>query len=115
MDNNQTNNIQPMQPYQVNGNQPIPNTMQTAPTQQPNMERINTNQNINQANIQQQMQTIPTVDQSKQEFITNQQSTTEGKKEEKKNGPNIAFIVILFIIIFASMFFLFPYLLNVLG
>jgi len=60
------------------------------------------------------MQTIPTVEQSKQEFINNTQTNSSVKKEEKKDGPNIAFIVILFVIIFASIFFLFPYLLKVL-
>lgn len=65
-------------------------------------------------NTQQQMQNIPTVEQSKQEFINNTQANNQIKKEEKKDGPNIVFIVILFIIIFAAIFFLFPYLLEVL-
>ena len=36
-------------------------------------------------------------------------------KEDKSEGPNLTFIIILFVIIFAAIFFLFPYLLNVLG
>ena len=82
---------------------------------QPPMQQVNVANNTNPASIQQQMNSIPTVDQDKKEFITNTQATTEVKTETKKNGPNIAFIVILFIIIFASIFFLFPYLLDLLG
>lgn len=63
---------------------------------------------------QQIMQNIPTVDQSKQEFINNTQVNSLSKKEEKKEGPNITFIIILFAIIFASIFFLFPYLQKIL-
>lgn len=64
--------------------------------------------------MQQQMQTIPTVDQSKEAFIDNTQANSTAKKQAKKDGPNWAFIIILFIIIFASIFFLFPYLLKTL-
>ena len=69
-------------------------------------------QDINALSTQQQMQNIPTVEQSKQDFISNTQAISEEKKEEKKDEPNIAFIIILFVIIFASIFFLFPFLLK---
>ena len=62
--------------------------------------------------IQQPIQNVPTVEQSKQEFINNTQSLNSQKKEEKKEGVNYTFIIILFIIIFASIFFLFPFLLK---
>ena len=68
----------------------------------------------NNASVQQQMQVIPTVEQSKQEFINNTQANNTIKKEENKEGPNITFIAILFAIIFAAIFFLFPYLIKVL-
>ena len=61
---------------------------------------------------QQQMQSIPTVGQNMQDFISNTQEASTAKKTEKKNGPNILFIVILFVVIFAAIFFLFPYLLE---
>lgn len=72
---------------------------------------------ITDSNIynQQQMQTIPTVEQNKQDFINNTQVNSTVEKEDKKEGPNITFIVILFVIIFAAIFFLFPYLLKILG
>ena len=71
------------------------------------------NININSdSNVQQQMQSIPTVDQNRQEFINNTQANNVVKKQEKKSGPNIVFIIILFAIIFAAIFFLFPYLLE---
>ena len=59
-------------------------------------------------NTQQQMQNIPTVDQSKQEFISNTQNITEQKKENKSEKANWTFIIILFIVILAAVFFLFP-------
>ena len=70
------------------------------------------NQTINTINTQQQLQSIPTVEQSKQEFINNAQNLNTEKKIEKKEGVNYIFIIILFVIIFAAIFFLFPLLLN---
>ena len=75
-----------------------------------------TTNNINSINtVQQEMQNIPTVEQNKQDFINNTQINSTVKEEPKKEGPNIAFIVIIFLIIFAAMFFLFPFLLKTLG
>ena len=88
---------------------PVPNTQTTAiPTIQPVVANRN-------ASIQQQMNSIPTIDQDTQQFINNTQAVNTVKKEERKEGPNIIFIVILFVIIFAAIFFLFPYLLNIIG
>ena len=93
-------------------NQPVqPQTtvqMPAAQNIQPNLQ----NSNIT---IQQQMNSIPTVDQNAQQFMQNTQATTVVKKEDKKEGPNTIFIVILFAIIFAAIIFLFPYLLNIIG
>lgn len=88
----------------------------TAQIVQPTPVTVESEQNItsNTINAQQQMQSIPTVEQSKQEFINNTQENNTIKKDEKKEGPNVAFILILFAIIFAAIFFLFPYLLEVL-
>lgn len=78
-----------------------------------NSNQINPNLNQNTQSMQNtivnQMQSIPTVDQSKQAFIDNTQSMTSEKKNEKKEGINYTFIIILFVIILASIFFLFPY------
>lgn len=118
---NQTQTV-PVQP------QPIPtiNPVETVSTPQPMpivepiqpVPAVETpQQNINQnvaINTQQQMQNIPTVEQSKQEFINNTQTNNIANNEEKKSSFNITFIVILFIIIFAAIFFLFPYLIKVL-
>ena len=125
MNNNQMN-FDPMtgQPINQNinnmNNVAVPNQVQQVYTQPippvqpvPTVEPVPTVDNI--VNTQQQMQNIPTVEQSKQEFINNTQANNTVKKEEKKDGPNIAFIVILFVIIFAAILFLFPYLLDVLG
>ena len=58
--------------------------------------------------VQNEFQNIPRVEQSQEEFINNVQSVNTEKKEEKKDKINYTFIIILFIIIFASIFFLFP-------
>lgn len=115
-------NIQSLQTQPTPQVQPVPTQIQTDATVQsvPTVElvqtiptQISTVNNI--VNPQQQMQTIPTIEQSKQDFINNVQTNNTINKEEKKDGPNITFIVILFVIIFAAIFFLFPYLLKVLG
>ena len=69
---------------------------------------------IQNSNIQamNQMQNIPTVEQSKEQFIDNTQSISTEKKEEKSGSVNYVFIIILFVIIFAAIFFLFPILLE---
>ena len=54
----------------------------------------------------------PTVEQSAQEFINTIQNTGTVKKETKKDGVNYVFIIILFLIVIASIYFLFPLLLN---
>lgn len=126
MDNSQMN-FDPMtgQPINKNTNNSnmVPNNGMTIPieqnsiqnslpTQTENVNNINVTPSIEPSitNVQQSMQNIATVEQSKQEFIENTQANSSAKKEEKKDGPNIAFIIILFVIIFAAIFFLFPYL-----
>lgn len=123
MDNNQINfdpmTGQPINQNLNNNNTVVPNQAQpvnvqpVAPVQPvPAVEPV---QPIPVVDEQQQIQNIPTVEQSKQEFIDNTQANNTAKKEEKKDGPNIAFIVILFVIIFAAIFFLFPYLMDIIG
>lgn len=110
MNNNQMN-FDPMTGQPINQNiTTIPNQVQTTNSQ----TTQSVQQPANNINIQQQLQSIPTVEQTKQEFINNTQAENVVKKEEKQDGPNIVFIIILFIIIFAAIFFLFPYLMKVL-
>lgn len=124
--NNQNNTVaqNPMQPIphieQIPTAQPVAPNLDT-PGQVLNIEptvQLKVNQTIstadNSINTQQQMQSIATVEQSTQDFINNVQANSTEKKEEKKDGPNIAFIIILFAIIFAAIIFLFPYLLKTL-
>ena len=76
-------------------------------------DSINTNTQQNmQQNIINQMQAIPTVGQDKQAFINNTQMLSTERKEEKKQGINYVFVIILFVLIFASIIFLFPFLLK---
>ena len=65
--------------------------------------------------VQEQMRSIPTVEQNAQQFMDNTQATTVVKKEEKKKGPNIILIIVLFAVIFAAILFLFPYILENFG
>ena len=110
MNNNQMN-FDPMTGQPINQNiTTIPNQVQTTNSQ----TTQSVQQPANNINIQQQLQSIPTVEQTKQEFINNTQAENVVKKEEKEDGPNIVFIIILFVIIFAAIFFLFPYLMKVL-
>lgn len=91
---------------------------QTVPTQQPvqAVGQLATPVQNNTASINQQMQAIPNVEQNVQSFVENTQAAnTINDNSEKKGSLNIVFIIILFAIIFAAMFFLFPYLLKRLG
>ena len=99
----QSTQVQPQQPQVVQPVQQPINQVQPQITEQPVQ---------NNTVIQQPMQSVPTVEQSKQDFINNTQALTPEKKEEKKDGVNYAFIIILFVVIFAAIFFLFPILLK---
>lgn len=109
----QTENIQVVSTPQVESTNETNQVTQTEVTQSTANTQQQTIENVN--SIQQQMQNIPTVEQNKQDFISNTQADSTAKEEVKKDGPNITFIVIMFLIIFASIFFLFPYLLKILG
>ena len=104
--------------FDPNTGQPLNNSVNNNEINQPEQNLQQPTQNINNnqenidsnANIQQQMQSIPTVDQNQQVFLNNSQTGVSEKKENKKDSGNIAFLVIIFIIIFAAILFLFPYL-----
>lgn len=99
-------NSVPVQTEQQIANTAIPNqNVQVQPVQQ----TIQPNQ-VPQQNIQ--MQGIPTVEQSRQEFVSNTQANTTEKKEAKKSGINYALVIILFVVILAAIYFLFPILMK---
>lgn len=109
---NQTNNEQPIVQNVVQDNNIQPqleqntvenNTQNIEVQPQPEQNNIN-----NQVLIQDQLQTIPTVDQNPEQFINNVQNQTQEKKEEKKEGVSMVFIIILFVVILVSIYFLFP-------
>ena len=96
---------------------PIEQVAQTVEPQQPIMESINpepTTNNIAPTESQtvNMMQNVATVNQTQENFINNVQNENKVNEEKKADGPNYWFIIILFIIIFAAIFFLFPYLLK---
>ena len=125
MNNNQIN-FDPMTGQPINNNInatpvsqqniPIVGLEQTETTVQPTVNpvvqpQVTEQPTQNNTTIQQAIQSVPTVEQSKQEFINNTQALTPEKKEEKK-GVNYTFVIVLFIVIFISIFFLFPLLLD---
>lgn len=61
-----------------------------------------------QTSIQDNLQSIATVDQSSDQFINNVQTEVKNQTSENKEKTSYAFIIILFVIIFAAIFFLFP-------
>ena len=101
------NTVEPIQPKDIAKQEVEPNSIiepQNTIEQQP----INM-----QTQIQTELQNIPTVDQNEQQFINNIQSiNNKEKKEEKKEGINFTFIIIMFIIILLAIIFLFPILLD---
>lgn len=117
MNNNVEMNFDPMTGEPINNNQNNNISQQNIPVILPetNNEPIPQEQLLD-SNIQpiQPIQSIPTIEQSREQFINNTQNISETKKEEKKEGVNYIFIIVLFVIIFAAIFFLFPYLLEVL-
>lgn len=65
-----------------------------------------------EAHIKDQLQNIPTVEQNKQDFINNVQNMNQEITEKKSDNINFGFIIILFVIILAVMYFLFPILIK---
>jgi len=111
MDNNQTNAEQTV-PVGGDGKvvapvQPLEQETPVEPIQPQTQEPVQ-----NETVVQQPIQGVPTVEQSKEDFIDNTQSLTPEKKEVKKKEVNYLFMIILFVIIFAAIFFLFPILLK---
>lgn len=118
---------QPLQnntPQQVTENRPVAQQQPVVPNnisqqvesieqnQNPVIEQPQTNNIIQEAQPQVQLQSIPTVEQNKQDFINNVQSMNQEKKEEKNEGINFVFIIVLFVIILAAILFLFPILVD---
>ena len=107
--------VEPVAPVGPVG--PVNEQVTNEPTQEVNTEipeqNTNATNNVNDAaQIQNELQSIPTVEQGKEAFINNVQSMHQEKKEEKKEGVNFLFIIILFVVILAAIFFLFPLLLD---
>lgn len=68
--------------------------------------------NVQPDNMANQMSGIPTVEQSKQDFISSTQIISSDKNEDKKDGPNFILIAIIFVLILAAIIFVFPFLLK---
>ncbi len=91
----------------VNTNIPVQNVQPVVNTNTQNVQsNIPTSQQETQ--IQSQMQNIPTVEQSKEQFINNVQNVNQGHKEEKKETNPLILIGILFVVVLVAIYFLFP-------
>ena len=78
-----------------------------------NEVQVNNDTSIDQEiQIKNELQNIPTVEQDAQEFINKVQAQSQEKKDDKKDGINFVFIILLFAVILAIVIFLFPVLLN---
>ena len=102
--------VQPVAPVQPVPVQPIP----TVPTVDNNPYGNNTN-NMTQAPIMpnnQNLQFIPNVEQSNEQFINNTVSSVKKEEPVQENKVNFTFVIVLFVIILAIVFFVFPMLLN---
>ena len=73
-----------------------------------NATSTNFQQTDSLTSIQNDLQSIATVEQSNENFINNSQSESSEKVESSEGKMNYAFIIILFIVIFAVVYFLFP-------
>lgn len=95
-----------------NQNMQIQNNEQTLQTSQQSINQQTIKVIMPDSNIQNNLQSVPTVEQSKEQFINNTQSTIQEKRNKKKSDVNYTFVIILFVIILAAILFLFPFLLK---
>lgn len=117
---NNTNNASTSQNIiNNNENQNINPQPQTQPQTTMNNTNIqpqvlsNQNQALDNKQVNSQMQQIPTIEQTNQNFLNNTQNNVSAK-EQKKPGINYTFLIILLIILFGAVIFLFPYLFKTL-
>ena len=103
--------VQPVQPVPtVQPVEPVPTVQPVEPVQPvPQVQPIQAENTNNNMETQQNLQYIPNVEQSSEQFITNTQTTDYKKSQRSSGNYNVVFVVVLFAIIFASVFILFPY------
>lgn len=88
---------------QINLNEQFKQTINEEIKQQP-IDELN--------EIQNKMQSIPTVEQSNQDFINNVQTTNKQKNEEKKESNGIIFFIVAVVLLLLAIYFLFPLLMK---
>ena len=111
-ENTQNNNMKMR--FDPNTGKPLNDINENAVVQaNTNNAETSINDSLSQSNVT-NINNIPTVDQSSNEFINNTQTISSERIEKKKGGLNYTFIIILFIVILISIIFLFPYLAKLL-
>ena len=108
--NTQINNqYQGVQNQNTNSN--IVAAQQSVGAQQVNNQGLQQN-NSNQV-VQNQFQSIPTIEQSNQNFVANTQTISSEKNVDNKKKVNYLLIIILLAVVFGVVFFVFPLLKNI--
>lgn len=102
-----------VQPISVENQQPDVPTVQPVSIENqqsniPSVQSVSVENQQSEIIMQNELQNIPTVEQGKQDFINNIQSSNEEKLEEKKDSNKYVFAIVLFIVILLSIYFLFP-------
>lgn len=89
------------------------NTTQIQQTEMPTAQQQNGQNQQTETAIQDQLQNIATVEQSTDDFINKIQMQSQEIQEEKKETNKFTFLIILFIVLLGSIYFLFPLLLKI--
>ena len=111
---NQIQQPQMSNPFETNSapvnSVPVQPQVQVVP-EQPTNQPIDNDQN--QMGSQNNFQSVPTIEQSNQNFVANTQTISSEKPVEQKNKVNYLLIIILLGSVFLAIFFLFPMLKNI--
>ena len=102
--NNEAPKFDPITGQLINSTNNQENTNLNTQNNETNNGAVNNETNNGPVN----MQSIATIDQSNEQFINNVQSNSEIQNKPKQEKTSYLFLIVLFLIIFAAIFFLFP-------
>ena len=106
--------VQPNEQFQPINSIPVQNQQVDNQNVQPIESQMSQNQQVNNnESIQNQLQSIPTIEQSNQNFVASTQTISAEKSVESKKKVNYLLIIILLAVVFGVVFFVFPLLKNI--
>ena len=114
LSNNNANSMENMN-AQVSQDTQVPNTqIPIAPIGPENVQMSEPPKEI-VSNTLTEINNIPTVEQQEQEFIDNAQAISADKtvEEDNSNGINYKFVIVLFIAVLITVFFIFPFITKI--